>query len=89
MTVAGTGGTYTLGAVYTSSGNSFSSNLTWNVTATPQWSASSVNGSFPSQLSCVTFQSDAGAAIQYKITASGVTGTPTARYSITLMLLNQ
>jgi hypothetical protein len=84
VTVAGTAGTYIGQATYTTDGNSTYSVSTVTVSATTQWNNSSPQASAVGSGGCSVFYADANAAIKYKISIGGITGTPTLRYAVTL-----
>jgi hypothetical protein len=77
---AGTGTSYGV-AAYVSSGHRFSGlRTTANTNLAMQWTDSAAAGSS----GCPTFWADANSAIQFGITETGVSGTPTILYSATL-----
>lgn len=80
ITVAGTAGTYAPENGYVISSHSNSGNTLSSISATSQWN---FNGT-ASVPACTNFFADPNTAIKYGILASGVTGTPTVMYAVTL-----
>lgn len=78
VSVAGTAGTFQGWVSYTSAGHSTPDTVTSSISTTTQWNHTS------SPNTCQEFHSDSGVGISYQWVASGVTGTPTIIYNITL-----
>jgi hypothetical protein len=85
MVVAASAGTYSMSGNYVSDGHTFAVIITASV-GPAQWSVSS--GVSPTTGSpCQNFYADAGTNITAKITATGITGSPTLRYVASLWQL--
>ncbi len=78
VTSAGTAGTFQAAPNYTLGGSSYTTALG----STISYTVNSTNAA--SGTSCAVFNADANTAIKYQIVASGVTGTPTLGYSVSL-----
>ena len=77
VTVAGTGGTFQGWVNFFSNGNGQSDGVTGTVSTTAQWNLSY-------EQTCAAFYSDASTNINYLVYGSGVTGTPTIVYDVSL-----
>jgi hypothetical protein len=80
MTVVATAGTYGPIFHWTWATHTFG-NVPSTISGTVLWST---NTSSSGGIQCATFPADANTAIQWGISATGVTGTPTVAYAVTL-----
>lgn len=85
MTVAASAGTFQIKYGYTSDGHSFSTgNILTNTVGPGQWASTASPSNNANGNACTVFYADTATAVQWQVAASGVTGTPTVRYAVTL-----